>query len=47
MAIKDRLEHLYSLGLTKEDIKNLPNTLTSRYSDEEVLRQLHAPRRKR
>lgn len=45
-AIKERLEHLYSLGLTKEDIKNLPFTLV-RYSDEEVLRQLHAPRRKR
>lgn len=45
-AIKERLEHLYSLGLTKDDIRNLPNTLV-RYSDEEVLRQLQAPRRNR
>lgn len=45
-AILNRLEHLYSLGLTKEDVMKLPFTLI-RYSDEEILRQLSTPRRTR
>ena len=45
-AILSRLEHLYSLGLTKEDIKKLPSILV-RYSDEEILRLQSVPRRNR
>ena len=45
-AILSRLEHLYSLGLTKEDVMKLPSVLV-RYSDEEILRLQSVPRRNR